>query len=147
MTMTEPVFTDPPRDRTYLTMQRATELYVRDGGETLIVIDIDEYLRDDDDIARIRAHATSLSQRDGISVRLDSRYEEKIEVFEAGRLAHKLERVFYEAVRYRHESWLAGAQDPWRVWEVGSEPVTRYVPPQLRTCSCAAREEHTEIAF
>ena len=147
MTTQAPGFTDALRDCVYMTMQTATELYIRDSGEVLIVIEIDEHLCDEEHIARIRGHAASLSQRCGISVRLDRPHEEKIEVYEAGRLAHKLEGAFYESVRYRHQSWVVGATDPWREWEVGSEPVTRYLSPRTPACGCVTCEAHTEIEF
>ncbi|MEJ6555086.1 hypothetical protein PQI51_08670 [Microbacterium esteraromaticum] len=142
-----PGFSDALRDCVYMTMETATDLYIRESGEALIVIHIDNSLCDDDDIARVRAHAANLSQRDGITVRVDRTYEETIEVFEAGRLAHQLEGAFYEAVRYRHQSWLVGAQDPWRAWELGGEPVTRYVPSQPPECGCVPCEAHTEVRF
>lgn len=129
-----------------MTMQTTTELYIRDDGEALLVIGIDEDLCGDGDIARIRAHAANLSQRDGVTVRLDSPYEERMEVFEDGRLAYKLDGAFREAARYRHESWVAGAADPWREWAVGAEPVTRYVAPRA-TCGCTTCDAHREVEF
>ncbi|MFJ4175376.1 hypothetical protein [Microbacterium sp. NPDC089696] len=149
--MHEPDIADNPADPILTPMQTDAELFIRDSGEVLVVFDLDECLGAQgahEYIARLKAHALNLSQRAGVSVLLDAtNMAEEIEVFEAGGRAHKLDGVFWEARTYRVQSWVDGASDPWGAWEVGNEPVTRYVPPKPPECGCTTCEAHTEIEF
>lgn len=145
MTAHAPNFTDNQKDSVLETIHTEAEMYIREDGEVLLIFSVGAYTSEES-TPRVKAHAPHLSQRDGISVLLDYYAVEQVEVFEGGRLAHKLDGVFHEARSYRRESWVAGTADPWREWEPGSEPVARYVPPKPE-CGCTTCEAHTPIDF
>ncbi|KQQ65407.1 hypothetical protein [Microbacterium sp. Leaf320] len=148
MTTTAPAFAHQAKDSVYYTLCTSTELFLRNDGNALLVINVDEQLTDDDDVAKLRAASAELSNRQNLTVVLTQSVSypetQRLEVFSEGRLMGEVEETFGKDMEFRLTAWRAGDDGAWREWEAGCEPVPK---PREKECSCRSCEVHAFIEF
>jgi hypothetical protein len=148
MTTPNPAFAHQEKDSVYYTLCTSTELFLRDDGQALLVISVDEQLTDEDDVVKLRAASVELSRRQNVTVILTQSVSypetQSLEVFSQGRLEGELAETFGKDLDYRFTAWRAGDDGAWREWEVGYEPVPK---PREKECSCRGCEVHAVVDF
>ena len=146
--MTTPAFVHEEKDSVYYTLSTSTELFLRNDGQALLVIGVDEQLTDEDDVAKLRAASVELSNRQNLTVILQQAVSysqtQSLEVFSDGRLAGEVAATFGKDMDFRLSAWRAGNDGAWREWEAGCEPVPK---PRTKACSCRGCEVHGAIEF
>lgn len=148
MTTTSPVFAHQEKDSVYYTLCTSTELFLRDDGQALLVISVDEQLTDEDDVVKLRAASVELSRRQNLTVILKQTVSypetQSLAVFSQGRLEGEVAETFGKDMDFRFTAWRAGDDDAWREWEVGCEPVPK---PRTKECTCRGCDVHADVDF
>ncbi|WP_417540988.1 hypothetical protein [Microbacterium maritypicum] len=148
MTTFAPAFTHEEKDSVYYTLCTSTELFLRNDGQALLVIGVDEQLTNEEDVAKLRAASVELSSRQGLTVILAQTVSypqaQSLEVFNEGRLTGEVAETFGKDMDFRYSAWRAGDDGAWREWEAGCEPVPKQ---RQKECSCRGCEVHGAIEF
>lgn len=148
MTTAAPAFAHAEKDSVYYTLCTSTELFLRNDGQALLVIGVDEQLTDEDDVAKLRAASAELSSRQNLTVILTQTVSypetQSLEVFSEGRLEGEVAQTFGKDMDFRFTAWRAGDDGAWREWEAGCEPVPK---PRTKECTCRGCEVHGVIEF